>query len=75
MKKPSAGVGDDEPNASSLVGGGTKSKEKTVQIVGQWDFQKNENFSIIFCNESHEVHTGEKNKKNRGVYMQINGIP
>ncbi|KAL0835848.1 hypothetical protein YC2023_010239 [Brassica napus] len=34
MKKPSARVGDDEPNASSLVGGGTKSKEKTVQIVG-----------------------------------------
>ncbi|KAL0661948.1 hypothetical protein Bca4012_098785 [Brassica carinata] len=34
LKKPSVHVRDDEPNASSLVGGGTKSKEKAVQIVG-----------------------------------------
>ncbi|WZZ58686.1 hypothetical protein YC2023_058793 [Brassica napus] len=34
LNKPSARVGDDEPNVSSLVGGGTKSKENAVQIVG-----------------------------------------
>ncbi|KAF2586270.1 hypothetical protein F2Q70_00033676 [Brassica cretica] len=33
LKKPSARVGEDESTASSLVGGGTKSKEKVVQIV------------------------------------------
>ncbi|KAL0658777.1 hypothetical protein Bca4012_079362 [Brassica carinata] len=60
LKKPSARAGENEPTASSLVGGGTKSKE---------------DFNIIFCNESQEVHTGEKNKKNRRVSMQINGIP
>ncbi|KAL0762211.1 hypothetical protein Bca101_078362 [Brassica carinata] len=34
LKKPSARAGENEPTASSLVGGGTKSKEKVVQIVG-----------------------------------------
>ncbi|WZZ45458.1 hypothetical protein YC2023_041717 [Brassica napus] len=30
LKKPSAHVADDEPTASSLVGGGTKSKENSI---------------------------------------------